>query len=136
VRLLTPNQREAEYTAGTLTRSDEDVVRVGFRLLEMLETSAVLITRGNQGMLLFEGGGNFTKIAASQTGEVSDVTGVGDTVSAVVALSLATGSTPLVAARLANYAAGIVVTKSGARTVNREEMLDAILEREEGDGGA
>jgi rfaE bifunctional protein kinase chain/domain len=136
VRLITPNQREAEYTAGILTRSDEDVVRVGFRLLETLETAAVLITRGNQGMLLFEGGGNFTKIAASQTGEVSDVTGVGDTVSAVVALSLATGSTPLVAAHLANYAAGVVVTKSGARTVSRDEMLDAILEREEGDRGA
>jgi rfaE bifunctional protein kinase chain/domain len=136
VRLITPNQREAEYTTGILARSDEEVVRLGFRLLESLETGAVLITRGNQGMLLFEGGGNFTKIAASQTGEVSDPTGVGDTVSSVVALALATGATPLLAAHLANYAAGVVVMKSGTRTVNRDELLDAILEREEGDRGA
>lgn len=132
-RIVTPNQREAEYTAGVLARSEEDVVQLGFRLLEMLETAAVLMTRGNQGMILFEGGGNFTKIPVRDSGEVVDVTGAGDTVASVVTLALAAGAEPLEAARLASHAAGLVVMKSGARTVTPEALLDEILAWEEGE---
>jgi len=130
-RLVTPNQREAEYTAGVLARTEEDVVRLGFSLLESLETAAVLMTRGNQGMILFEGGGNFTKIPVRDPGEVIDVTGAGDTVAAVVTLALAAGATPLEAAKLASHAAGVVVMKRGARTVTRDVLLEEILAWEE-----
>jgi rfaE bifunctional protein kinase chain/domain len=132
-RIVTPNQREAEYTAGVLAPTEEDVVQLGFRLLETLETAAVLMTRGNQGMILFEGGGNFTKIPVRHPGEVVDVTGAGDTVASVVALALAAGAEPLEAAKLASHAAGLVVMKSGARTVPPEALLDEILAWEEGE---
>ncbi len=131
VRLVTPNQREAEYTAGVLARTEEDVVRLGFSLLDSLETAAVLMTRGNQGMILFEGGGNFTKIPVRDPGEVMDVTGAGDTVASVVTLALAVGASPLEAAKLASRAAGVVVMKSGARTVSSDALLDEIFALEE-----
>ena len=131
VRVVTPNQREAEYTAGILARSEDDIVRVGFRLLELLETAAVVITRGNQGMMLFEGGGNFTRIPATDPGEVVSVTGAGDTVSSVIALALATGADSLTAARLANYTAGMVVMLSETRAVSQADLLEAILAWEE-----
>lgn len=135
VRIVTPNQREAEYAAGILARSEEDVVRLGFCLLELLETAIALITRGNQGMILFEGGGNFTKIPVSNPDDVIDVTGAGDTVSSVVTLALATGADPLTAALLANHAAGMVVMQSGSRAVSAEDLLEAILDwKEEGQG--
>jgi rfaE bifunctional protein kinase chain/domain len=136
IRLITPNLSEAEAAGGLQARSEEDVVRLGFALLDRFGTAAVLLSRGNQGMVLFEGGGNFTKIAVSGREEVGDVTGAGDTVSAVATLALAAGATLLGAAHLANFAAGVVVAKRGTRALTREELLEAIVDHHVRAGGA
>ncbi len=136
IRMITPNLCEAEAASGVQARSEEDVVRLGFDLLDRFGTAAVLLSRGNQGMVLLEGGGNFTKIAISGTDEVGDVTGAGDTVSAVATLGLAAGATSLGAAHLANFAAGVVIAKRGTRALTREELLEAIVDHHVREGGA
>jgi bifunctional ADP-heptose synthase (sugar kinase/adenylyltransferase) len=79
-------------------------------------------------MALFERGRPPLEIPAYGTDEVADVTGAGDTVIAVFTLALIAGATAEEAARIANYAAGIVVTKSGTATVTRTELIRAIRE--------
>jgi bifunctional ADP-heptose synthase (sugar kinase/adenylyltransferase) len=76
---------------------------------------------------------NFTK--RSRRNEVGDVTGMGDTVSAVATLALAAGAAPLAAAHLANFAAGVVVMKRGTRALAREELLEAIVDHHVREGG-
>jgi D-beta-D-heptose 7-phosphate kinase/D-beta-D-heptose 1-phosphate adenosyltransferase len=85
---------------------------------------AVLMTRGDQGMWLL-GDGIEGPLPASAR-EVSDVTGAGDTVIAVLALALAAGGTLVEAARLANEAAGIAVAKFGPAVVAPDELLRSI----------
>jgi rfaE bifunctional protein kinase chain/domain len=135
IRMITPNLREAEAASGIQAHSEEDVVRMGFELLDRFGTAAALLSRGSRGMVLFEGGGNFTKIAIAGTNEVGDVTGMGDTVSAVATLALAAGAAPLAAAHLANFAAGVVVMKRGTRALAREELLEAIVDHHVREGG-
>ena len=79
-------------------------------------------------MVLFERGRPPVEIPAYGTDEVADVTGAGDTVIAVFTLALITGASAEDAARISNYAAGIVVTKSGTATVSRTELIGAIRE--------
>jgi D-beta-D-heptose 7-phosphate kinase/D-beta-D-heptose 1-phosphate adenosyltransferase len=85
----------------------------------------VLITRGEQGMSLFEAGLPVSHIPTFAQ-EVYDVTGAGDTVMAVLALALAAGACMHDAAVLANYGAGVVVGKRGTATVNRDELIQAL----------
>jgi D-beta-D-heptose 7-phosphate kinase/D-beta-D-heptose 1-phosphate adenosyltransferase len=87
----------------------------------MLAAEGVLLTRGEDGMSLFEGDGNVTHIPAPVQ-EVFDVTGAGDTVIATATLALAAGGTLLEAAMLANRAAGIAIGKLGTATVSPEEL--------------
>ncbi len=124
--LLTPNVAEAEEAVGERFRGEEDVIRAGWVLLERLHPQGVLITRGPDGMSLFEAGGRLTHIPAANRLEVFDVSGAGDTVVAAVSLGLAGGLDLLPAARLANYAAGVVVRKIGTATVSPEELRDAL----------
>lgn len=128
VTLITPNEPEAEKTAGFRIRNEEDTVRAGRLLLSEVRSQAVLITRGNQGMILFERDGPVTQFPIWGRDDVIDVTGAGDTVASVCALVLSCkGSFPQ-AARLANYAGGIVVTKRGTATLTREELAQAVVE--------
>ena len=100
----------------------------GRTLLRRLGAKAVLITRGSDGMALFEPGRPPLHIPIYGSDEVADVTGAGDTVIATFTLALAAGATPAEASRLANYAGGVVVMKRGTATVSGAELEGAVAE--------
>jgi D-beta-D-heptose 7-phosphate kinase/D-beta-D-heptose 1-phosphate adenosyltransferase len=104
---------------------EEGLMRVGRAILDTLNCKMALITRGEEGMTLFEQGGRITHIPTVAR-EVYDVTGAGDTVISAFSLALAVGASSLEAAVIANYAAGIVISKLGTATANREELENAI----------
>ena len=122
VTLVTPNLLEAARFTGIEIRSGDDLELAAGRILDELDCEAVLVTRGEQGMSLYERGGPALHIAAAAR-EVYDVTGAGDTVIATAALALACGEGLARAAELSNRAAGIVVGKLGTATVLPEEIL-------------
>jgi D-beta-D-heptose 7-phosphate kinase/D-beta-D-heptose 1-phosphate adenosyltransferase len=125
--VITPNHHEAESALGIedLNGNEagkEELVREeAMRLLNRLRLKALLITRGEAGMSLYESEGMVTHIP-TQAQAIYDVTGAGDTVIGVFSLCLAAGATFLEAAEIANYAAGIVVGKVGTATVSQEEL--------------
>ena len=122
---VTPNLHEAELMAGHSMRSRASLEAGGRRLLAELDCAYLLITRGAEGMTLFEKGGAIHEIK-SEARPVYDVTGAGDTVLAVLALAYSSGAPMADAARLANLAAGRVVLKFGTSEINIEELLNAV----------
>lgn len=126
VTCVTPNLKEAMEGAGVHTiRNDQDVERLGEKILKKLKADSLLITRGEKGMSLFEKKKKPVHIP-TRAREVFDVTGAGDTVISTLTLALAAGSGLRAAAELANEAAGIVVGKLGTATVTRPELLKAV----------
>ena len=119
--VITPNHHEAGRALDMEIVCEDDLIKNGKSLLERFGFKAVLITRGEEGMSLFENSGSVTHIPAVAR-EVFDVTGAGDTVVGVFALCMAAGATFKEAAVLANHAAGIVVGKVGTATVSQEEL--------------
>jgi rfaE bifunctional protein kinase chain/domain len=123
----TPNESEVEQALGIRIKDDAKVLeRAGRRILDETRMKAVLITRGSRGMALFVGGQPTVHIPIFGSDEIADVTGAGDTVTATVTLTLAAGATFESAARLANYAAGLVVMKRGTATVTSDELRVAV----------
>lgn len=122
--VVTPNHHEAEVATHLRIRTDDDARRAGRVFLERAGCESVLITRGEHGMSLVGPGGDEHFPAVAR--EVADVTGAGDTVIATLALAMAAGADTATAARLANYAAGIVVGRFGPATVTPEELLGEI----------
>lgn len=122
--VVTPNQLEAEQATGLPLRGLADVVAAGRRILERLGCRAVLVTRGEHGMSLFEKGRPALHVPTAAR-EVFDVTGAGDSVIATMALALAAGATLPEAAVLANCAAGVVVGKVGTAQASPAEVLAA-----------
>ena len=102
--------------------SDEGLHQAARVIRKKLGCDAVLITRGDRGIMLLEGE-NDPVFVATAAREVYDVTGAGDTVIATLAAALAAGATMLEAANLANHAAGIVVGKVGTATASADELL-------------
>jgi rfaE bifunctional protein kinase chain/domain len=125
--IVTPNRLEAEAAAGIQINDENSLMKVGNALLERFASQAVLITRGEEGMVLFERTGAVVNVPTVAK-EVYDVTGAGDTVISALTLALASGSNFSEAAVVANYAAGIVVGKVGTATVTPEELKKAIAE--------
>jgi rfaE bifunctional protein kinase chain/domain len=123
----TPNESEVEQVLG-VTIDDQAAVleRAGRALLERTRMKAVLITRGSRGMALFEPGRRTVHIPIYGSDQIADVTGAGDTVMATMTLALAAGGSFEEAARLANYAGGLVVMKRGTATVSAAELRRAI----------
>ena len=121
VTMVTPNLREAEHLTGLEIDSRSKLSEAAESIRNMLHCDAVLVTMGEHGMSLFEGGEEPCHIPASAR-EVFDVTGAGDTVIAVLAVALAAGAAMQDAAELANRAAGIVVGKLGTATVSLDEL--------------
>lgn len=122
--LITPNIKEALEMSNMAIECEDDFVKLGETLKsEMM--SNVLITRGSEGMSLFEMDGSSTHIP-TKAKEVYDVSGAGDTVVAALALSIASGADLKKASIIANYAAGIVVGKFGTSTVSLEELKGII----------
>ena len=125
VAAITPNVNEASQMARMRIRNDDDAAAAAEEIRRRLECRAVLLTRGDRGMLLCESGRTPQAIPATAR-EVFDVTGAGDTVAATFALALAAGGSMIEAAQLANAAAGIVVGKVGTATATVDEILAAI----------
>jgi D-glycero-beta-D-manno-heptose-7-phosphate kinase len=124
VFMVTPNQTEAEQATGLSLKDPAGLLAAGPRILARLRCEAVLITRGEQGMSLFERGRRPLHIVTAAR-EVFDVTGAGDSVIATMALALAAGARPSEAAVLANHAAGVVVGKLGTAEASADEVLAA-----------
>lgn len=124
--LVKCNRREAEASLALELRSDADYERAGEGLLRALGSSAIIITRGDEGLSLISKEEGSLHIPAANRSEVFDVTGAGDTVVAVMTLALAGGLSATEGAHLANYAAGLVVRKLGNATPTHEELAWAI----------
>jgi len=123
--ILTPNRKEAEIASGVRIDDEKSLVRAAEQLLGEEALEALLITRSEEGMSLFEGAGRTVHIPTVAR-EVYDVTGAGDTVLAVMGLALACGGGFEEAARLANVAAGIAVGKLGTSIVTPAEIINDI----------
>jgi rfaE bifunctional protein kinase chain/domain len=123
----TPNEPEVEAALGISIGNDAAKLEwAGRTLLRKLKHNALLITRGKDGMSLFQRGKKTTCIPIHGSDEVADVTGAGDTVIATFTLALASGAGYPEAAQLANYAGGIVVMKYGTRPVTHKELALAV----------
>jgi rfaE bifunctional protein kinase chain/domain len=126
----TPNQDEVEQQLGKeFTRLDE-LETASELLRERLGYRALLVTRGSNGMMLLEAGVPAVHLEAVGAREPVDVTGAGDTVMATYTLALASDSSFPDAARLANYAGGLVVMKRGTASVTQEELENSVLHSE------
>jgi rfaE bifunctional protein kinase chain/domain len=123
----TPNESEVEQALGIRINDDVRVLeRAGRTILQRTRAQAVVITRGSRGMALFTGTAATVHIPIFGSDEIADVTGAGDTVMATMALALAAGASFEQAARLANYAGGVVVMKRGTATVSADELRSAV----------
>lgn len=123
--VITPNTSEASMASGLTITDDETLLKAGNTLLKQSNAEAILITRSEHGMSLFQRNNDVIHIPAVAR-EVYDVTGAGDTVVSTLALSVAAGASLNDAAILANYAGGIVVGIVGTATVHQEQLIAAL----------
>jgi len=128
VTAITPNHNQAGEIAGIEIINEEDLKKVGKKLLNNRQCKALLITRGKDGMTLFEQEGKVTHIK-SIARKVYDVTGAGDTVIATFTLGIAGGLDLKSAAYLSNLAGGIVVGEIGTSTVKIDNLKELINSR-------
>lgn len=127
VTVCKPNEPELEALAGRPLRSEAELLEAGKSLVKRMGCQALLVTRGRNGMALFNAAGSVELIPVYGAHEAVDVTGAGDTVIAAFTLGLATGASFLDAAHLANVAGALVVQKQGTATVSREELLGELV---------
>jgi rfaE bifunctional protein kinase chain/domain len=123
--VIKPNRSEAFHAAGIPLRefdADDEVLKeVGASLLQKWETELLLITLGEDGMMLFQHGEEPHHVP-TKARQVFDVSGAGDTAIALFTLALCSGATPLEAAEIANHASAVVVGKLGTATLSPEEL--------------
>lgn len=120
--LLTPNKSEFRQVAGSW-RDEADLAQRAQALRQQLQLDALLVTRSEEGMSLFDADGAEHQPTLAR--EVFDVSGAGDTVIATLGLALAAGLSRPHAMHLANAAAGIVVAKLGTAVVDQQELFAA-----------
>lgn len=123
---MTPNHPDTEKSVGFEVKTEMDLEKAGDKLLADTKAKAILITCGADGMFVAEPKKKYTKIPVFNKSEVFDVTGAGDTVTAVYTLALATGADFVDAAIIGNIAASLVVRQFGCATTTIEELLDAV----------
>ncbi len=123
---MTPNLPDTEKSVGFEIRDEQGMKRAGDKLLKETNAKSVLITCGADGMFVTKPDNDYTKIPVFNKSEVFDVTGAGDTVTAVYSLALAAGIDPVYAAIIGNVAASIVVRQFGCATTTIEELLCAV----------
>jgi len=128
IKLVKQNESEAAAAIGLDTLDNDQLQQAAKTILTHLQADGVLITQGPEGMTFFAADGTSTHIPVTNVSEVYDVTGAGDTVVVTMMLALAAGTDYVSAARLANYAAGVVVRKPGTATTSPEELKAAIGE--------
>jgi D-glycero-beta-D-manno-heptose-7-phosphate kinase len=127
ITAATPNEPEVEEALRIKIGSDAaELFAAGRDLLSRMKLDSLVITRGRDGMVAFSRDRKPVEIAIHGSDQVADVTGAGDTVIATYTAALAVGADAESAARLANYAGGIVVMKRGTATVTRAELLVAL----------
>jgi D-glycero-beta-D-manno-heptose-7-phosphate kinase len=132
----TPNEGELEALHHTsIGQNMDELARCGAATLAAMKLRALLVTRGRDGMALFEPSNPFVCIPIHGSNQAVDVTGAGDTVLAAYTLALASGASPLEAAHIANIAGGLVVMKRGTATISRAELLQEIRGEAAGAGG-
>ncbi len=127
ISILTPNQHEAGYMQGRRVVDDASLMEVGWGLQKRLDAEAVLVTRGSEGMSLFERRGRYTHLPTVAR-EVYDVTGAGDTVVSVVALALAAGADYPTASHLSNHAAGVVIREVGTAACTPAQLETSLAD--------
>ncbi|MFV0416201.1 MAG: bifunctional heptose 7-phosphate kinase/heptose 1-phosphate adenyltransferase [Chthoniobacterales bacterium] len=132
VSAIKPNRKEAfeelnqlDETPDKLASEDEILLKVGQNFLKKSECKALLLTLGEQGMLLFQEG-QAAHHTPTRAKEVFDVSGAGDTAIALFTIALCAGATNIEAAEIANLASGIAVGKLGTATVSNEDLLNAL----------
>lgn len=124
VTSMTPNLPDTQKFVGFFVKDEETMNRAGKKLLEVSNAKSVLVTCGSDGMVVFDSNGSISKIPVFNKSEVFDVTGAGDTVTAVYTLALAAGAPPEYAAVIGNIAASIVIKQFGCATTTIEEILN------------
>jgi len=128
VTSMTPNLPDTQKSVGFTIENENDLKRAGDKLLAKTNANSILITCGADGMFVTRAHGNYTKIPVFNKSEVFDVTGAGDTVTAVYTLALAAGADPAYAAIIGNIAASLVVKQFGCATTTIDEILNAVNE--------
>ncbi|MBS1904808.1 MAG: D-glycero-beta-D-manno-heptose-7-phosphate kinase [Bacteroidetes bacterium] len=128
VTVFKPNKKEIEDALGTKLSSEEQILRAGFKLLEMLQAENVLLTLSERGMLLFEDGEKEPFSIPTRARQVADVSGAGDTVIATLAVAKACGASVREAAMIANRAAGLVVEELGIVPIYKKQLFEALYE--------
>jgi len=127
ITAATPNEPEVEQALGIRVGHDSArLFTAGKKIVERMKLNSLVITRGRDGMVCFARKRAPLEIPIHGTDQVADVTGAGDTVIATFTAALAAGAEPDEAARLANFAGGIVVMKRGTATASRQELLEAV----------
>ena len=126
VTSMTPNLPDTQKHVGFYLKNKDDFMKAGNILLEQSGAEAVLITCGADGMVVVDNNGKYTHIPVFNKAEVFDVTGAGDTVTALYTLALAAGAEPVYAAIIGNIAAGIVVKQYGCATTSIDEIINSI----------
>ena len=126
VTSMTPNLPDTQKHVGFYLKNKDDFIKAGNILLEQSGAEAVLITCGADGMVVVDNNGKYIHIPVFNKAEVFDVTGAGDTVTALYTLALAAGAEPVYAAIIGNIAAGIVVKQYGCATTSIDEIINSI----------
>jgi len=127
ITAATPNEAELEAAHGARIGADLTTLRkLARKTMTSVGLDALVVTRGRDGMSVFERGQTPQSLGIFGSDQAIDVTGAGDTVIAAFTLALGAGATVLEAAQIANFAGGIVVMKRGTATVSRDELIAAI----------
>ncbi|MGA1780872.1 MAG: bifunctional heptose 7-phosphate kinase/heptose 1-phosphate adenyltransferase [Planctomycetota bacterium] len=120
--VVTPNESEFCEAFGLDAPGEAELLEAGFACRDRLEGEALLVTRGNRGMMLIAQGSEPLEIPIHGSDDIVDVSGAGDTVASVLTLALAAGAGLPEACRLANVASGLTVMKRGAATITPDEL--------------
>jgi D-beta-D-heptose 7-phosphate kinase/D-beta-D-heptose 1-phosphate adenosyltransferase len=131
VSIITPNHHEAGFAYGKRIRNEDDLKEVGWGLLKLLDAESLLITRGPEGMALFEKSERLTFLPTAAR-KVYDVTGAGDTVISAIVSAIAAGANLPEAAYISNQAAGIVVGEVGTAQATKAALIKEINKRIKG----
>ncbi|MFC1786452.1 bifunctional heptose 7-phosphate kinase/heptose 1-phosphate adenyltransferase [Halobacteriota archaeon] len=129
VTVIRANRKEASYATGVTPINETSIRNMGQRIMTMLECKGVLITWVEEGFYVFEQNESVSFIPPVVKNPL-DVTGVGDTITSVLALGLTTGATLVEAAKLSNYAAGLTANKKGLALLSTQELKEAISREE------
>ena len=130
VTSLTPNLPDTQKFLGFSLNTKEDFEKAGTILHNMIKPTSILITCGDRGMMVIEPDYKVTEIPVFNKSHVFDVTGAGDTVTAIYTMALSIGAEPVYAAVIGNIAASIVIKQFGCATTTIDELLEMVEKKE------